>query len=224
MLRMPDASAIMALADSGAVSPTRRDDALLARFDSGLSADDAVALTVQARESRLLDILENCFGSELEASAACPVCGAALDVPLRTGSLRQPPIGDGDAGFPRSPTGADLRAIEDCHDLEQARALLLARCGINPAEETAAIAALAMENAQADVHLALRCAVCGHQWEAQFEAGVFVWKRVERLAADLIRQVHALARAYHWTEEAILAMPERRRARYLSTLAAEQNG
>jgi len=70
MLRMPDASAIMALADSGAVSPTRRDDALLASFDSGLSADDAVALTVQARESRLLDILENCFGSELEASAA----------------------------------------------------------------------------------------------------------------------------------------------------------
>ena len=118
----------------------------------------------------------------------------------------------------------NLRVIEDCHDLEQARALLLARCGINPAEETAAIAELAMENAQADVHLALRCAVCGHQWEAQFEAGVFIWKRVERLAADLIRQVHALARAYHWTEEAILAMPERRRARYLSTLAAEQNG
>ena len=211
MLRMPDAPALLALCDRGIASTIERDDALLASFDTTLTEDDAATLTVQQREARLLDIWERCFGPMLHAVARCPACAARLDISLPATGLRQT-IADEVASY--GPTGNDLRAIAACASLDEARSLLLARCGINDTE--AAVAALAEANPQADVAVSLDCALCGHQWEAAFEAGAFVWSQVERIAAGLIEQVHDLAQAYHWAEAAILAMPERRRARYLA--------
>jgi hypothetical protein len=48
-----------------------------------------------------------------------------------------------------------------------------------------------------------------------------------RLAAvqrRTIEEVHVLARRYHWSEAEVLAVPPRRRARYLALLDREARG
>jgi hypothetical protein len=47
----------------------------------------------------------------------------------------------------------------------------------------------------------------------------FVWEEIEACAARLLDDVHVLARAYGWSERAILALPEMRRAAYLERVA-----
>lgn len=42
-------------------------------------------------------------------------------------------------------------------------------------------------------------------------------------ASRLLREVHALARAYHWSERELLALPLPRRTAYLQLLAEDED-
>jgi hypothetical protein len=67
----------------------------------------------------------------------------------------------------------------------------------------------------AEVILDMRCAACGHSWSLLFDIASFFWAEIEALAARLMTEVDALARAYGWREADILAMDGARRAAYL---------
>ena len=70
------------------------------------------------------------------------------------------------------------------------------------------------------MRLALRCDACGHEWVSPFDIGAFLLREVEAWAEGLLREVHALARAYGWSERAILDLSARRRRAYLDLVGA----
>jgi hypothetical protein len=62
--------------------------------------------------------------------------------------------------------------------------------------------------------LTTNCPTCGAKTTAQIDPLTFAFPKVD----SLLRQVHHLARAYHWTEDAILDMPSSRRCRYAKNI------
>ena len=52
--------------------------------------------------------------------------------------------------------------------------------------------------------------------ENEIDVEELVLKQFERIQDELFREVHLLARCYHWSESEILSRPPWRRARYLA--------
>jgi hypothetical protein len=67
----------------------------------------------------------------------------------------------------------------------------------------------------ADIQIALDCAGCSHRWSMVFDVVSYLWGEIEDWAERLIRDVHALASAYGWSEREIVGMSARRRRLYL---------
>ncbi|MEV6954441.1 hypothetical protein [Streptomyces sp. NPDC051183] len=82
----------------------------------------------------------------------------------------------------------------------------------------AVAAALPSVDPGADIRLDLTCAVCGHAWAAPFDVPAHVWADVDACARGLLADVHALARAYGWREEDVLALSAARRRYYLEAI------
>jgi len=80
-------------------------------------------------------------------------------------------------------------------------------------------AAMAERDPQAEVELELRCPACGREFSALLDATTFLLRELEERAVRLIRDVHALALRYGWSEAEILRMPASRRARYIELLS-----
>ena len=114
-----------------------------------------------------------------------------------------------------------------------ARRRLLARClldargadgGEVPLDRLPAAALQAMadrmaeSDPQGDVQLALRCPACAHAWLAPFDIASFFWTEVEAWGRLLLHEIHALASAYCWPEEVILALSPWRRRAYLELI------
>jgi len=191
---------------------------------------DALAdLPIGERDRRLFSLRSRLFGPRVEAVAACPECGEMLDI-----AFDGRDVFGGDAGTPsgvRAIGGRELalRAASTMDLLEIAPlpfherpAALLARCAGEPLdgpERDAAEAGLAELDPLSEVSFALRCEACGGAWSEIFDIAAFVWAEVGDRAQRLMREVHALARAYGWRETDILSLSPRRRAAYLSLVA-----
>jgi len=72
----------------------------------------------------------------------------------------------------------------------------------------------------AETTFVLTCPACGTRTTALFDAASFLLSRLAP-GAGILTEVHRLARAYHWGEAEILALPRTRRRKYLELLAAE---
>lgn len=201
---------------------------------------ELAALPIGRRDGLLLSLRELAFGTRISAVATCPACGERLDLQFETKEIRSAPpaLPDGEpltlrrdgweACF-RLPDSLDLAALASCASLEEARWSLLGRCvteamvdgtTVDPAAlpEPAASAietAMAEADPQAEVRLGFACAACGHEWAPLFDVVQFLWSEVDAWARGLLRDVHALASAYGWTEEEILALSPFRRQAYL---------
>lgn len=186
----------------------------LADFDLGL------------RDWHLLWLRRALFGSAMSAYADCPYCGERLEIELDTRDLQDeaplPPAPNyvsADGKRFRLPRCADLIAVANIADAEAAARELFTRCGVDATvagadfeEVDNGLSALAAERA---LRLDLTCAVCGERWQFDFDAGAFVWEEIEACALALLDDVHQLASAYGWSERAILALSDVRRAAYL---------
>jgi len=75
--------------------------------------------------------------------------------------------------------------------------------------------AMAARDPQAEIELDMRCPTCERRFTALFDAASFIAREFADRAAHLLREVHALALTYGWSEADILRMPAQRRARYL---------
>jgi hypothetical protein len=198
-------------------------------------------LAIGERDRLLFRLHALTFGSTLQGWARCPACGERVEFSLpvdenllpsgdedgkveRTGGHALE-VGDLQVSF-RLPSSADLRAAAECQDEAGARSLIVGRCVIEavkaggpvPTQDTEPLIVDALAHAMAeqdplgDILVELGCPGCGRSWQQVLDIVSLLWRMLEARAGRLLREVHALASAYGWSEEAILALsPERRR-------------
>ena len=222
--------------------PIQRALTLLAATSPESPLNELAQLSIGQRDARLLALRESVFGSHLTALATCPKCSERLELNFSVADLRAAPAEEGDqalsleaAGYEtefRLPNSFDLAAVADSQDIAGSRRVLLERCLLSarqdseertlkelPAEVLDAIAEqMARADPQADVRLNLSCPQCDHQWEMVFDIASFLWSELNAWAYRVLREVHALASAYGWREQDILAMSPWRRQLYLEVI------
>lgn len=216
----------------------------------GISWDgaDAAALPLGRRDALLLQLRARLFGTDINAIANCPQCGAAVEATFECDDLLTTTEADDPAAAAlehvssvdglrvrfRVPDSTDLLALESCSDVEVARRLLLERC-VREAEsrlgafdvqdlpidvQTEIAQAMAAADPQADLQLALSCPQCGHAWQPMFDIAHYLWQELHAWALRMLRDIDTLARVYHWSEADILALSPWRRQAYLELCAS----
>ncbi len=220
--------------------PLDRALTLLAAACPELTWDELAALSIGQRDARLLTLRERTSGPRLNGFAECPGCAERLEFDVAVADLRV--AGDPDTGEEaweldtggvalrfRLPNSRDLATILGCQNPSAARNLLVRRCVLEASRDGAPVAAgelpadviaglarrMSECDPQAEVLLDLRCPTCDHRWQALFDIVAFFWAELAAQAKRLLREVHALARAYGWSEADILGMSARRRQFYL---------
>lgn len=174
-------------------------------------------------------------------TADCAACGARFDFPVCLSALPVKPAG---AGYPyadvqtgqgrlrvRVPTGADQAAIGADLEAGDALGVLLERCivdgsfagmgshDLSPQDIEAIDSALEAVAPEVGTTAEAACPDCGHASLVELDPYACLWRRGED---DIYEQVHTLAGYYHWSEEAILALPLARRRRYLALIESRR--
>jgi len=247
-VRPLSATDLLALWEDGARRPPlERALCVLARALGRQHRAGLAALSIGQRDALLLAVRARTFGPRLEGSTACPACAAAVEAGVDLDMLRglEP---SSPASGPRrltaswgewtlrlrSPTTEDLLALAASGGDPPSPRRLLDRCiewaerGGRPAEagEVPGPARAVAEDrlAEADplavVELELVCPECGHAWRTLLDIGHFLWNEIDAAAGRLLREVHALATAYGWSEQDILALSPARRRAYLELALA----
>ena len=209
--------------------PVHRALTLLAAACPESPPDSLADLSIGRRDERLIALRELTCGADFTGLANCPACDEKIELSFHASDLRlgkelEPPaefdlqLAEHRLRF-RLPTSADLLTVNS-------REQLLERClsnGHGNLPETVlatVIETMSRADPLADIQLALRCASCGHQWEAPFDIVAFFWSEISAAARGLLREVHTLASAYGWAESEILALSPARRRYYLELVNA----
>jgi hypothetical protein len=203
--------------------------ALLAAANPATPAETLARLTLGERDALLIELREQCFGSAITAVAGCPSCGERVEMQFDAASLRAPAASkddvftlSGEAGTARfrAVNSLDVMALMAEPNADSRRALA-ERCVIDSpgaltdAQVDAISEAMREADSQAEVSIALVCPACNQAWPALFDIASFFWREIDVWAQRMLDDVHALASAYHWREDDILAMSAWRRQQYL---------
>jgi T4 bacteriophage base plate protein len=210
-------------------------------------------LSIGERDSLLLTLRELTFGRSVTGIAVCPSCDERLELEFSTDEIRvrnetipEKALSICFNGYEisfRLPNSLDLLDLKIDDDLNTDDCLLSPRrkllertiLKISSKDEEIPMENLTieMENAinkhmseldrQADISIAVSCLSCGHKWEPVFDIISFFWNEINNWAFRTLREVHALALGYSWSEAEILAMSENRRQLYLEMLYAEMS-
>lgn len=202
---------------------------------ASVPASDAGAVALTIRQAWL--------GDAISTDTRCPqpTCGERIDVAFGIGAyLRhhrpRRPRGASQAPDPGwfTLTGADVRfRIPTIGDVIAVRyepapdAALLSRC-VDPAEISRAVARR-LDRALSALAPSLSdlvgggCPACGHQVALRFDPVSYTIADLRNAFAGVHWQTHAIAAAYGWPEDAILALPRGRRARYASIISDERS-
>lgn len=171
-------------------------------------------LPVAAGDRLLLELHREVAGRELELTLLCPRCGTVNAVVLAPETVpprRERTAWLGGRGGLRGPTYDDLRDLPA--DADEARRELLRRCVVGtPASEPADDALDLVDDSLAGP-LVVACAGCDETVEVPLDAERAVLESLRGVADELEREIHLLARAYHWGHAAIVALPDERRSR-----------
>jgi len=223
--------------------PVDRALTFLAAACPGIPLDVLAGFSVGRRDACLLGLRERTFGQQIAGLVNCQSCGETLQLNFTTADLRaEPPVeAPGEvslrvSGYEvqfRLPNSKDLMAVARVEDIRAKRQSLLERCVLSAAQDgeercsaqlplevqQGVVEAMAENDPQADVKLALTCPGCKHQWEAAFDIASFFWRELNAWANRLLREVHTLAYAYGWYEADILAMNPNRRRLYIEMVS-----
>jgi hypothetical protein len=238
-LRAPDGNDDMLLqeAGGGAVEVAL---ALLPRLAAEADRErEWAALTVTDFETLLLALRAARFGQKLALAFACPACRARVEVDLRiddylagvrpravAGVAPDPQRAgwfrlDG-AGF-RLPTAGDQAAVgrlaQPARHLAERCLDATARAPRQRARVERAMAAMAPEVSRP---IAGECPACGTSVRAPLHVARVVVGELRRAAGAVHDEVDLIARAYHWPEATILALPQERRHAYAERIRRTQ--
>lgn len=206
----------------------------------GLNEDEAAALSVPARDAALLALRRRSFGDVLRGFANCQACSERLEFTLSAGQIADRlaeatrvagPLRHGPWSLHcRFATIADVNAAAAKTDLAAARNVLLTRCvsavhddGHNialsefpPELLAAADERLVAMHEATELSVALACPACEATADITLDLAELLWAETRHAARRLFADVHELAWAYGWSEDAILGMSAPRRAAYLA--------
>jgi hypothetical protein len=180
----------------------------------------------------LLDARAATFGRRLRARVDCPQCAAQLELEMDTRELLEDGQEPADSVHVdglrfRPPCNRDLARISGETDADVAAGRLLALCALDAPEDKDLRPLLAevehaLEQADpwSDLSLSVRCDACGEAWSETLDVPALLWDEVEHHARALLDEVHLLAQAYSWNEDAILDLSDQRRAAYLQRVTA----
>jgi hypothetical protein len=198
---------------------------------------DALDLTLGEVAQRAVQEHLDTFGEVVDVTVTCQRCGQVLELALSLTDVVGADIGD-DGGqwsavdgadlMVRSPTTRDMLAASKDPGAD---ATLLERCvrdrdghrvpvdSLTVAQRDAVDTDLERRNAAAAVVLRADCASCGADVTAALDPGVLLWQQVQAAAPILLTEIAALASAFGWTEDAVLALSPARRRAYLDLVA-----
>lgn len=235
-MRTPSERELLALWESGLTRhPIDRALLLCAWARPDVPAYQLSRLPLGVVNEALLRLRRALFGTQLQAQVACERCGEALEVGLSVDELllasqgtAPPPMLQLEGFEFRLPDSTDLASVVGMADAQAAAEQLLERCCLRRSPATVLSADiresteawLEASDPLADLRLQLSCEACGHVWPAALDPASWLWDEVQRSAHGLLAQVHALARAYGWTEPQVLALSPQRRSIYLDMVQA----
>jgi hypothetical protein len=173
-------------------------------------------------------------------------CGERFEVELPLAELmaRAPAFGQGDArgehlriALPggrfatlRLPTGDDLRDWRTRPHASTADAVaavidtLRLDGDLQPGDAAALAEAIAAHDPLVAFSVASTCPACGAEDELPVDLEGLALHRLAQRQRGLLLDVHQLASHYGWTEEQALAVPPRRRARYITLIDNDAGG
>ncbi|WP_273652333.1 hypothetical protein [Cellulomonas fimi] len=235
MTAVLDAGATLALWEAlDEVHPAARGAVVLVARGRVADLPDACAVPLRDAAAEALAELRARCGPVLATVLTCPGCGELLDVDLDLDALAGPggpdvgPAAAASVAVPtpsgavvvRAPTTSDVLAA--LADPDPARALR-ERCEAWPPgadRDEPAVRAAVERAADALAGVAAStvrtaCPACGADAAAQLDVVALLAARVRDDARDLLVDVADLARAYGWSQDAILALSPARRATYL---------
>jgi hypothetical protein len=194
-------------------------------------------MSIGDRIACLLLIARRAGASEFDVVVRCPDCGEAGEIDLsideilsfsrRAGRLDVAVDFEGGRLRFRCPTGADQAAWqrEGFADAESARRGIVRSLALTPLpdefpEATVRAIEQALEEGDPLVGFGVAsiCQACAMETTHEIELTRMALRFLEGRQLRLAGEVHRLAVQYGWSEEAILALPARRRARYISLI------
>lgn len=221
------------------LSPGRWALALLRRAFPEATQEALMSMPVGARDRLVLAVRAELRPGPLQAEPVCRACGATYELTLGPEEIG---LG-GEAPWPEPGfrtveiSGRDIRlrpvavsdlieaeALADPEDAARLMATRVQEAALDvptddvPTDDVAA--ALEALDPGADVWLATACPECGTEQSMAFDAVRFLALELRHLSRQLMRDVADIARVFHWSEADILALPEPRRAFYLSEALA----
>jgi hypothetical protein len=194
-------------------------------------------LVVHDFEALLLHLYRVVFGDAISADSTCN-CGERVDISFSVSQFlvhrapRRPrrvtatqeagwfSLQQTDVTF-RLPVIEDQFAVAGEADPVQALAARCVRGSPVPAAVDRAMAAMAPPLSGAIEGV---CPHCARTIHLHFDVPSFVLRELQVQASLICEHVHLLAGHYHWTEEKILALPNRRRQVYVEMVAAGRRG
>lgn len=222
-------AAVMDVWEQGrARHPIDRALLLFAIAEPALARDHLADLPIGRRDDAILALRNASFGTRIDGYGECPQCGERYEFALDGQALRTAAPPATEAEFCdeqgrqlRLPTSRDLAELVTVTPAEAAQTLGRA-CVINGAAVVAAEieAQIAERDPAADLKLEMSCEACAHRWSFAFDPAAYLWEEIEARASSLFDEVHDLARAYGWNEDAVLRLSPARRRAYLERCGA----
>lgn len=252
-LREPTGNDQALFVDMAAMPPVRCVSALIENLvlhigEAAVTPDQLARLTIGDRERLLLAVCSRLLGAETDLAVSCPSCKSVVEVPISFRDLvtAQPQSADRRCGLAAPdgtwtaelspPTAEDIErtlgrgpeasrrlleacvtALFDAQGQSVARDTLPRECEGELADNLLALDPLA------ECRIAVDCPHCTTAFETLLD-GFSLLKAAFGSAGALYGDVYRMARAYHWSEADILALPLMRRSQYLAIAAAGEAG
>jgi hypothetical protein len=197
--------------------------------------DDLLDLPVGSRDWLIMAVRARLVAAPLRSEPECTDCGAHFELTVMPDDLgfgqdaaqADPDVQavhiEGQELMLRPVRLSDLLAVETLSDIGQAAQCLAER--VSDGE----LAGLTVETLEgvletldpvADIWLNSHCPECGAEHSLAFDPVHYTAQELRQRAQQILRDVTDIARAFHWSEHDILALPGSRRAYYVAEALA----
>jgi hypothetical protein len=221
---------------SGAVAASELLESLIVEVPGPtLRRQEIWALSLGQRDRLLAAVHAQHFGDRIESVVDCGSCRKAFAVEFSLAALVSATLGAeamgerdqlalGDGTRVRLPSTEDERAVQALAPAEAALELMR-RCvpeGFALADSESLQALVAQAGPVLDLELPARCALCQKEQSIHFDIVSFFFASLRNERSLLLREIHRLAMAYQWSQEAILHLPRSQRRAYVALVEADR--